>query len=171
MIRIELFPPYFKKNILEKEWAGGGVERISSRLPTELGAPSRSGFQDPEIMTWAEIKSLPLNQVSHPGCPCSTCDTLLINSKLVIHFLVGQSTCFLQNLGSKNILESFTVHMVIVKICWCSIFLLVFDLGQNFKFISNTSPCFGWPGSKSHLLFTSCTILINYLTFVYFVYS
>ena len=44
-------------------------KKSSSRLPTECGAWCGALSQDPEIMTWAEIKSWPLNHLSHPGAP------------------------------------------------------------------------------------------------------
>ena len=44
-------------------------ERISSRFPTECEAPSGTQPQDPEFMTWAEIRSLMLNWLRHSGAP------------------------------------------------------------------------------------------------------
>lgn len=52
------------------EGRGRGREErdSSSRLPTaEQGALHRALSQDPESMTWIEIKSWPHNQLSHPG--------------------------------------------------------------------------------------------------------
>ena len=48
---------------------GRGRERVRSRLPSEHGACCRSWSQDPEIKTWAKIKSWALNQASHLRCP------------------------------------------------------------------------------------------------------
>ena len=67
---------FFKKDLFtylrgrERERFRGAVEegeRISSRLPTECGAWHGAWSHDPEIMTWAEIKSWMLNRLSHPG--------------------------------------------------------------------------------------------------------
>ena len=44
-------------------------ERLSSWLPTEHRVGGRAASQDPEIMTWAKIKSQSLNWLSHPGIP------------------------------------------------------------------------------------------------------
>ena len=51
----------------EGKGRGRGKERKSSnRLPIEHGAQHKSQYQDPEIMTWAKIKSWTLNQLSLP---------------------------------------------------------------------------------------------------------
>ena len=47
----------------------GERERVASCLPAELWALRRIGSHDPEIMTWAKIKSQMLNHLSHPGAP------------------------------------------------------------------------------------------------------
>ena len=44
-----------------------------SGLPAELRAPRGGQSHDPEIMTWAEIKSQILNGPSHPGAPNTLC--------------------------------------------------------------------------------------------------
>ena len=44
-------------------------ERSSSRLPGERWAQLEAGSQDPEIMTWAEIKSQMLSWLSSPRTP------------------------------------------------------------------------------------------------------
>ena len=46
--------------ILEREHEqedGEKISRISNRLCTECGAPHRAQSQDPEMMTWTELKS------------------------------------------------------------------------------------------------------------------
>ena len=51
---------------------GRGRERILSSLHTQHGAEGRVQSQDPEIMTWAEIKSQILKRLSYsdtPGIP------------------------------------------------------------------------------------------------------
>ena len=56
----------------EREWARGGQrerERISNRFPTECGAWPNAWSYNPEIMTWAEMKSQMLIWPSHPGVP------------------------------------------------------------------------------------------------------
>ena len=52
-----------------RRWGGSAGERNSSKLPTEYRARCGSGSHNPEIMTWAEIKSGMLNRLSHPGAP------------------------------------------------------------------------------------------------------
>ena len=47
----------------------GQSERISSRLHAGQGARCGTQSHDPEIVTWAKIKSQRLNQLSHPGTP------------------------------------------------------------------------------------------------------
>ena len=52
----------------------GGAEREGERIPNRLcvvSAEPYEGFDltNHEIMTWAEIKSQTLNQLSHPGAP------------------------------------------------------------------------------------------------------
>ena len=49
---------------------------ILSRLPTEHGAQPGAWSRNPEIMTWAEIRSRMLNWLSHPGAP----------AKIICHF-------------------------------------------------------------------------------------
>ena len=56
---------------------GDKGERISRRLCAEHGAQCGTWPHDPEIRTWAEIKSWTLNQLSHPGAPHSS--TSLVN--------------------------------------------------------------------------------------------
>jgi len=46
-----------------------GRSRERGRLPTECRAQSRAWSHNPEIMTWAEIKSQMLNWLSHPSTP------------------------------------------------------------------------------------------------------
>jgi len=69
---------YFRERKHACVRAGGGAEgeRISSRLPAERRARPETPSQNPEIMTWAEIKSGTLNRLSHPGAPL--CDVLNI---------------------------------------------------------------------------------------------
>ena len=55
----------------------GKRERKEERIPSRLHAVSTEpdvGLEltNHEIMTWAEIKSLTLNQLSHPGAPVLT---------------------------------------------------------------------------------------------------
>ena len=50
----------------EREREGG---RVLSRLHTQHGAQCRTRPHDPEIMTWAEIKSQTLNWLNHPDTP------------------------------------------------------------------------------------------------------
>ena len=55
----------------KREWVGeepkAEGKRISRRLPAEHRAWNRAQSHDPEIMTWAEIKSWMLNWQSHPN--------------------------------------------------------------------------------------------------------
>ena len=44
-------------------------ERILGRLHAQWGAQHRAWSQDPEITTWAEIKSQMLNWLSYPDAP------------------------------------------------------------------------------------------------------
>lgn len=52
--------------------ADGQGERIPRRLQAELGAQCGARFQDPEIMTRAEIKGRTLNPLTHPGVPTNS---------------------------------------------------------------------------------------------------
>ena len=77
-------PIFFKKKFFlslficsrESESKGGGAEREGekTRIPRKLhktGVEPHAGLKlmNCEIMTWAEIKSWTLNQLSHPGAP------------------------------------------------------------------------------------------------------
>ena len=58
----------------ERDWVGEGLRererlRIPSRLYALRGAWLRAVSHDPEVMTWAKIKSWTLSQLSHPGNP------------------------------------------------------------------------------------------------------
>ena len=59
------------------EWERGskrGRERTPSRLCTDSTEPDAGlDLRNLEIMTWAEIKSQMLNQLSHPGAPIVPC--------------------------------------------------------------------------------------------------
>ena len=48
---------------------GRHTEKILSRFHTQHGALHGAQCHDPGIMTYAEIKSQTLNQLSHPGAP------------------------------------------------------------------------------------------------------
>ena len=48
---------------------GRGRKRISSRLHTQHGAQHGAWTHNPEIMTWAKIKSQIFNWLSHPSAP------------------------------------------------------------------------------------------------------
>ena len=49
---------------------GAGRDRIPSRVcPVSTGPEQGLSLTDWEIMTWAEIKSLVLNRLIHPGVP------------------------------------------------------------------------------------------------------
>ena len=55
----------------EREW-GWGAEGEGERenlKPTPQWAAGSMQAQDPEIVTWAKIKSRMLNQLSYPGAP------------------------------------------------------------------------------------------------------
>ena len=59
----------------ERECVSGGVEgkrereRIFKQAPHAVKGPKRGSTPNPEIMTWAKIKSWMFNQLSHPGTP------------------------------------------------------------------------------------------------------
>ena len=59
--------------ISERERAGEGAEgegeRISTRCHAKHGAQYGCRSQDLKTMTWGEIKSQTLNELSHPGAP------------------------------------------------------------------------------------------------------
>ena len=60
---------------------GAEGERESlEKLPTEHRVQRGAQSQDPEIMTWAEIKCQLLNQLSHPGNP--KVDTFEMNENI-----------------------------------------------------------------------------------------
>ena len=52
-------------------WALRKLTECLLRLSTQCGVWLGSRFQDPKIMTQAEIESLMLNQLSHPGAPAN----------------------------------------------------------------------------------------------------
>ena len=52
-----------------REGAEGEGERILKQTPCWAESPTWGSSQDPEIMTWAEIKSHKLNWLSYPGAP------------------------------------------------------------------------------------------------------
>ena len=58
----------YLRQSLGRDWERG-QERMSSSLPTECEVRDGARSHDPEIMTWAEIKSWTLNQLSLPGAP------------------------------------------------------------------------------------------------------
>ena len=67
---VNFFKALFFLFIWEREQARGrtdGDRETWSRLPTEHRAQHGTQSQDPEIMTWAEIKSQLLNWLSHEG--------------------------------------------------------------------------------------------------------
>ena len=70
----------------------GGRERISSRLLTECGAHCGAWSQDPEIMTWGEIKSQTLKWLSHPGAPRCNIFEGIIMLKWVGHWFLKEYT-------------------------------------------------------------------------------
>ena len=56
------------------KWAGEGLREREERIPSRLHAVSAEpdaglSIMNRVIMTWAEIKSWPLNRLSHPGAP------------------------------------------------------------------------------------------------------
>ena len=67
---------------------GKGRERISSRLCAELGALHGARSYMPEIMTWAETKSLMFNWPYHPGAyqynDCVLYMVLRSNNKVIL---------------------------------------------------------------------------------------
>ena len=69
--------------------AGRERERVSEWILTRLHAQHRvqlpSWSHDPGIMTWAEIKSLMLNQLSHPDAPQHN----FLEETLVLHAGTG----------------------------------------------------------------------------------
>ena len=67
-------------------------ERIF-RLPAECGAWHRARSHDPEIMTWAEIKSWMLNQFSHPGTPNQCFSTYFISENFMYIYLKISFLC------------------------------------------------------------------------------
>ena len=67
---------FFKDLFILERGAGGEGERENlKQIPTEHRAHQGAWFQDPEIMTWANIKSQTLNQLSHsvPLCYILIC--------------------------------------------------------------------------------------------------
>lgn len=53
----------------KREAEGEGEKESLSTFPAEHRARHGSQSHDPEVMTWAEIKSQSLNRLSHPGVP------------------------------------------------------------------------------------------------------
>ena len=67
-------------------------ERISSRLHANCRAWLGTGSQDPEIMTWAEIKSQTLNRLSHTGASGTVLSYILLKRlKMYITFVPALS--------------------------------------------------------------------------------
>ena len=61
---------------IEEECSGEGQqerEKVPSRLHTQCGTQHGAHSHDPEITTWAKIKSQMLNRLCHPGIPTATC--------------------------------------------------------------------------------------------------
>ena len=73
----------------ERAWAEEGAEEegesIPSRLQTKLRAQCRAQSHDPEIMTWAKIKSWMFNWLSHPGAP-PVCQLKKKKKKILLTF-------------------------------------------------------------------------------------
>ena len=65
---------------------GRNRERILSRLHAQHRAWCRAWSHDPDVMTWAEIKSWTLNQLSHPSAP---------KRKTILLQTFGLNTCLL----------------------------------------------------------------------------
>ena len=66
---------FFEKEIEKERWERGserGREKILSKLHTQHGALNRALSHNCEIMTWGEIKSQMLNQLSRSVAPCHT---------------------------------------------------------------------------------------------------
>ena len=97
---LNLFPGIFFLKILFREWAsrgtgrGRGRERIPSILCTEHGAQCGASSRNPEIMTWADIKSQMLNFLSHPGAPILFFFDIIVN-RLVFFLFYFLQACFL----------------------------------------------------------------------------
>ena len=113
----------------EHEWSRErkkGRERIPGR--PQHGAQSHDG----EIMTWAEVKSLMLNQLSHPGTP-------VVSS--MVDGLSSVKTCFLSQggLSWSWLQKSKNKNYLARSICSCHINLLHLcskrRLGYTFPFI------------------------------------
>ena len=76
---------FFKDNVFESEHRSGGEGqrgRGRSRLPTECRDQCKAQSQDPEIMTWAEVRCF--NELSHP---CTPGNAVLVTSSKVMFML------------------------------------------------------------------------------------
>ena len=134
---------FFKKDLFilererEQERAGRGAERISSRLPIEYGAWCGAQSQDPEIMTWAKIKSQLINWLSHPGAliisafqsTFSFKEILRGENKIIdIYILIFYVQC---SLFFKLVWvciwyhfhSAWTTSLPVVHVCWWQIFV------------------------------------------------
>ena len=95
---------------------GKGRERILIGLHAQHRTLHWTWSHDPEIMTWAKIKSQALNQLSHPGTPkLNSWSPSLPSKKLVSSFaplLRAQTWCHLQPS------LSFTPYFIYEELPW-----------------------------------------------------
>ena len=77
-------PPFF----WEREWAQVRARERENLQQAGHRAWCGAWSHNPEIMTWAEIKSQALNQLNHPGAPCIN---LLLKRKTLRGTWVAQS--------------------------------------------------------------------------------
>ena len=74
---------YFEGGWAGREWAGEGKRENPKKAPCcQCRAPHGAGSKNHEIMTWAEIKSQTLDQLSHPSTPDDVFFKYLIFSHL-----------------------------------------------------------------------------------------
>ena len=85
-----------------REGTEGEGKRILSRLHTQCRAQSHN----PEIMTWAEIKSLPLNWLNHPGASIP----LFLNRHILV-FIIDWCLHILLSFSPKYKISFFRIYI------------------------------------------------------------
>ena len=94
-------------------WGAGGKEG-RSKLPAECEAPVQDSISQPWITTWAKIKSILLNLLSHPDAPTN-------NFKVHVQRKTKNSNMCIDN-GGLQVTEVCTILQEII-ICFSQILL------------------------------------------------
>ena len=139
----------------------GQRERVGENLKP-LHAQCRAGLQawsqDHEIMTWAEIKSWPLNCLSHPGAQSCWYYLLALYSILFPPSLLPLSYSFFLNLIVKHY-KSLLTWLITLTVAFQ--FFLHALRGQQTKTVNQSQPLqFYWNIAAPIIYIFSTTILV-----------